>query len=136
MAATQKTISALLISPNREIAEGFVRAATAGDDFQILSDVKEYLSDQVLEMRLRQWQPDVVFLDLVSDIDQACQSIRFLIGRTPTVQAVGLHFEQDADSIVRSLRAGATEFLWAPFEKSAQAAAAERIRKLRAPAVM
>jgi pilus assembly protein CpaE len=136
MAANQKTISALLISPNREIAESFVRAAGNGDDFQILSDVKEYINDQVLEMRLRQWQPDVVFLDLVTDVDQACQSIRFLMGRTPTVQAVGLHLDQDADSIVRSLRAGATEFLWAPFDPNAQAAAAERIRRLRAPATV
>ena len=134
MALTEKTISALLISPNREMAEQFVRAASEGDEFQILSDVKEYINDQVLEMRLRQWQPDLVFLDLVTDIEQACQSIRFLTGRTPSVQAVGLHFEQDADSIVRSLRAGATEFLWAPFDRDAQSAAAERIRKLKAPA--
>lgn len=136
MPASNKTISALLISPNREIAERFVQAAAAGDEFQVLSDVKEYINDQVLEMRLRQWQPDVVFLDLVTDVDTACQSIRFLVERTPTVQAVGLHFEQDSDSIVRSLRAGATEFLWAPFDRDAQATAADRIRKLKAPAVV
>jgi pilus assembly protein CpaE len=133
MSTHDSTLSALMISPNREISDAFLRAATTVKCFQVLSDLKSYLPEQVLEMRLRQWKPDLVLLDLTTDINEACEIIRYLVNRNPPVQIVGLHTTQDADAIVRSLRAGATEFLWSPFEPSAQEAACERLIKLRAP---
>ena len=136
MQASDSPIVALLISPNREVADAFLRAAAPTHLFQIVSDVKSYLSEQVLEMRLRQWKPDVVLLDLSTEIDEACETIRFLLNRNPPVQVVGLHSHQDGNAIVRSLRAGASEFLWAPFEQAAQKAAFERVVKLRVPLVV
>ncbi|MBI2686100.1 MAG: P-loop NTPase [Acidobacteria bacterium] len=111
-----------------------MRTAALAKLFQVVSDLKSYLPEQVLEMRLRQWQPDVVLLDLETDIDLACDSIRYLLNRNPAVQVIGLHSKQDGNSIVRSLRAGAAEFLWMPFDAAAQLAAYERVVKLRAPA--
>jgi len=133
MQASETPIVALLISPNREVAESFMRAATPVRLFQIVSDLKAYLPEQVLEMRLRQWKPDVVLLDLSTQIDEACETIRYLLNRTPPVQVVGLHTHQDGTAIVRSLRAGASEFLWTPFEPEAQKSAYERVVKLQAP---
>ncbi|MBL8241645.1 MAG: P-loop NTPase [Bryobacterales bacterium] len=86
-------------------------------------------------MRLRQWKPDVVLLDLSTEIDDACETIRYLLNRTPQIQVVGLHSQQDGNAIVRSLRAGASEFLWMPFEASAQQEAYGRVVKLAAPSV-
>jgi len=133
MSANEPLIVSLLISPNRELAESFLRAAAPAHCFQVVSDLKSYLPEQVLEMRIRQWRPDVVLLDLSSGIDEACESIRYLLNRNPPVQVVGLHTSQDGNAIVRSLRAGATEFLWAPFDPTAQRAAYERVVRLRAP---
>jgi len=127
---------ALLISPNREIAESFIRTAASAKLFQVVADLKSYLPEQVLEIRIRQSRPDVVLLDLATDIDQACESIKYLLNRTPAVQVVGLHTSQDGNSIVRSLRAGAAEFLWMPFDLAAQQAAFERIARLRTPAAI
>lgn len=133
MAATESTISAILISPNRDLAETFLRNSAPARCFQILSDLKSYPTEQVLEMRLRQLNPEIVLLDLVTEIDAACEVIKFLVTRTPAIHVVGLHVSQDGDAIIRSLRSGATEFLWAPFDASAQLAAAERLMKMRAP---
>ncbi|MFN0106685.1 MAG: AAA family ATPase [Bryobacteraceae bacterium] len=133
MPASDSPIVALLISPNRDVADAFLRAAGPARFFQVVSDLKSYLPEQVLEMRLRQSRPDVVLLDLSTQIDEACETIRFLLNRNPPVQVVGLHSEQDGNAIVRSLRAGAAEFLWTPFEPSAQKAAYERVVKLRVP---
>jgi pilus assembly protein CpaE len=135
MPAPSTPIVALLIAPNREIADAFLRAAAPAHCFQIVADLKSFLPEQVLELRLRQLRPDIVLLDLSTGIDEACETIRFLLNRTPPVQVIGLHFEQDGNAIVRSLRAGAAEFLWAPFEPAAQMAAYERVSKLLTPVV-
>lgn len=135
MLINESPVVALLISPNREIAEKFIKAAGPVRLFQVVSDLKSYLPEQVLEMRMRQWKPDVVLLDLSTQIDEACETIRYLLNRNPPIQVVGLHSHQDGNAIVRSLRAGASEFLWAPFDAAAQQAAYERVVKLRAPAV-
>jgi len=136
MQSSETPIVALLISPNRDIAAAFMQAAAPARYFQIVSDLKSYLPEQVLEMRLRQWKPDVVLLDLSTHIDEACETIRFLLNRNPPIQVVGLHTHQDGTAIVRSLRAGASEFLWIPFEPAAQQSAYQRVVKLRAPAVI
>src|SRR6187402_1408605 len=136
MQSSETPIVALLISPNRDMADAFLRAATPVRLFQVVSDLKSYLPEQVLEMRLRQSKPDVVLLDLSTQIDEACETIRFLLNRNPPIQVVGLHTHQDGTAIVRSLRAGASEFLWTPFEAAAQRSAYERVAKLRAPAAI
>lgn len=135
MSSIETPVMALLISPNRELAEAFLRTAGPARYFQVVSDVKSYLPEQVLEMRLRQWRPDVILLDLTSNIDTACDTIRFFLSRTPPVQVIALHTSQDANAIVKSLRAGAAEFLWMPFESSAQQLAFERVLRLRAPVI-
>lgn len=133
MQPSETPIAALLISPNRDVSDAFMRAAAPIRLFQVVSDLKAYLPEQVLEMRLRQSKPDVVLLDLSTQIDEACETIRFLLNRNPPIQVVGLHTHQDGTAIVRSLRAGASEFLWTPFEPDAQRSAYERVVKLRAP---
>jgi pilus assembly protein CpaE len=131
MQSIETPIVALLISPNRELANAFMRAASPVRLFQVVSDLKGYLPEQVLEMRLRQLKPDVVLLDLSTEIEEACETIRFLLNRNPPIQVVGLHTHQDGTAIVRSLRAGASEFLWTPFEEGAQRSAYGRVVKLR-----
>ncbi len=136
MQSSETPIVALLISPNREVANAFMGAATPVRLFQVVADIKSYLPEQVLELRLRQSKPDVVLLDLSTQIDDACETIRFLLNRNPPIHVVGLHSSQDGTAIVRSLRAGASEFLWTPFEPEAQKSAYERVVKLISPAAI
>jgi Flp pilus assembly CpaE family ATPase len=74
-----------------------------------------------------------VLLDVASNLDTAAELIRHATALTPSVHIIGLHTSNDSEAILRSLRFGATEFLYAPFEISIQEAAISRIQKLLQP---
>ena len=126
-------ITALLISPNRDLAQQFVATLPQTKAFQILADLKSYPPAQTLEIRARQLRPDVVLLDLATDLSAATELIRFVTAMTPPLQVVGLHQQSDSGAILQSLRAGATEFLYAPFDPATQRDAVARLRRLCTP---
>ncbi len=123
-------ITALLIAPNRDLAQQFVATLPQTRAFQILADLKSYPPEQTLEVRIRQLKPQVILLDLASDLQAASDLIHFIAGLKPPVPVVGLHTHNDSDAILQSLRAGATEFLAAPFELASQRDAIARLRRL------
>lgn len=127
----ESEITAVLIAPNRELAQQFVLTLPQTRAFQILADLKSYPPQQTLEIRMRQLRPEVVLLDLATDLDAAAELVRFLSGVTPPVQVVGLHTHNDSEAILRSLRMGASEFLYAPFDLATQREAIPRLRRLR-----
>src|SRR5208282_4083325 len=100
---------------------------------QIISEFNSYPSQQTLEIRVRQTKPDVILLDLASDLDQACELIRCVSSFNLQTHVVGLHVRNDSDAILRSLRMGASEFLHAPFDARTQNEAVARIRRLLDP---
>ena len=129
-AQPQSELTSLVIAPNRELAQQFSATLPASRAFHILAEMKSYPPVQTLDIRLRQLRPDLVFLDLASDLDMASELIEFIAGIRPPVFVVGLHFLNDSDAILRSLRAGATEFLYAPFDPEMQKQALARINRL------
>lgn len=131
---TTGELTALLISPNRQLAEQFALSLPGTRAFQVLADLKTYPTQQVLEIRLRQLQPDVVLLDLATDLAPAAELIPFIVQAHPATQVIGLHTCNDSEAILRSLRLGASEFLYAPFDPLIQQQAVARIRRLRRPA--
>src|SRR5689334_20288414 len=84
-------------------------------------------------MRARQLKPQVVLLDLASDPAIAVELVRFIASLHPQVSVVGLHTHNDSQTILQSLRAGASEFLYAPFDLATQREAIARLRRLVAP---
>src|SRR5579872_2324112 len=126
-------ISALLIVPDRELARQFTATLSQTRAFQILADLKSYPPQQTLEIRARQLKPNVVLLDLASDLTAATELIRFIATLTPPVHVVGLHTHNDSSAILQSLRAGASEFLHAPFDLANQREAVARLRRLFTP---
>ena len=125
-------IAAPLIAPNRDLAQQFMRLVDT-HAFRILADLKSYPPPQTLEIRARQLKPDLVLLDLSTDLAAATELIRFIVGLTPPVYVLGLHTSNDSQAILQSLRAGATEFLCAPFDPAIQRGAVARLRRLCAP---
>jgi pilus assembly protein CpaE len=75
----------------------------------------------------------VVLLDLGSDPAAAVELVRYIASLNPPVHVVGLHTHNDSQTILQSLRAGAVEFLYAPFEMSTQREAITRLRRLVVP---
>lgn len=126
-------MTALLISPNRELAEQFTQTVSKTRALQLVGDLKAYPSEQTLEIRLRQLHPDIVLLDVATDIDTAGRLIRLLTAQKPPIHVIGLHVNNDSAAILRSLRDGASEFLFAPFDVAVQQAAISRIQRLLAP---
>jgi len=133
MIPRSQEITALLISPNREIADQFSSTLAITRAFQVVGDLKNYPTLQILDMRLRQLRPDVVLLDVASDIEIASSLIRHLAEVRPPIHTIALHTSNDSGAILKTIRAGCTEFLWAPFEVSVQHAAISRIQKLLQP---
>jgi pilus assembly protein CpaE len=126
-------ITALLIAPHREMAQQFLATLPQTKAFQILADLKSYPPLQTLEIRARQLKPHVVLLDLATELSTAVELIRFMAPLTPAVHVVGLHTQNDSQAILQSLRAGASEFLYAPFELATQREAIARLRRLVSP---
>jgi len=124
---------AVLIAPDRELARQFSASLPHTRAFQIMADLKSWPTRQALEIRLRQLRPEVVFLDVASDLDAACEVIRWIVSFSESVQIVGLHHSNESEAVLRSLRTGASEFLHAPFDPASQEEAIARLRRLRQP---
>jgi pilus assembly protein CpaE len=129
----QSEITALLIAPDRGLAQQLLETLPQSHAFQILADLKAYPPAQTVEMRLRQLRPNVVLMDLASNLNEAVELIRHISTLSPAVHVVGLHTANDSQAILQSLRAGAVEFLHAPFELATQREAVARLRRLIVP---
>src|SRR5689334_16246986 len=126
-------LAALLVAPDRELAEAFLATLSRTHALQIISDLRSYPSTQTLDIRLRQLRPDVMLIDLASNLETAAELIRFSAALPHAPQIVGLHKQNDSRSILLSLRMGASEFLYAPFDIEVQREAVARLRRLRQP---
>jgi len=123
----------LLIAPDRALAQQFLATLPQTRAFQILADLKSYPPQQTLEIRIKQLKPNVVLLDLSSDLNAAVEVVKFIAAMSPPVHVVGLNTHNDSTAILQSLRAGASEFLYAPFELATQREAIARLRRLVQP---
>ncbi len=123
-------LTALLISPNRELAQQFLATIPQTRAFQILADLKSYPPQQTLEIRARQLKPNLILLDLATDLAAATELVKYAASLTPPIQVVGLHTHNDSGALLQSLRAGAIEFLYAPFDLATQRDAVARLRRM------
>lgn len=126
-------LTALLIAPNRELADAFLATVPAVKGFQILGDLRTYPVQQTLDIRLRQLRPEVALIDVATNLEQAGELIRYLASLKPPVFSIGLHLKNDSEAILHTVRQGASEFLYAPFDLGVQQEAIARLRKLRQP---
>lgn len=123
-------LTALAILPNQTLAQQYRSLASNGGEFDILSEWKTYPSGEALERALREMTPNVLLLDLSFNLEQATAVIELAAQMRSECAVVALHTTNDASFVLQALRAGATEFLYAPFSIEAQKEAAARIRRL------
>src|SRR5271169_5168996 len=128
-------ITALLIAPDRNLAQQFLETVPQTKAFQVLADLKSYPTQANLEMRLRQLKPLVLLLDMASDPAAALALVKATSLLTPPVHTIVLNSHADSQAILQSLRAGAIEYLSAPFDLSSQREAVARLRRLVSPEV-
>lgn len=126
-------MAALIISPNRQIADEFLESLGRRRRFDIVGDLRAYPAGANIETRISQLRPDVLLLDVATDLNAAGELIRLVTAHKPPIHVIALHTHNDSEAIVRSLRYGASEFLSAPFDEEVQEAAIVRIQKLLRP---
>jgi pilus assembly protein CpaE len=127
----EQPLTALLIAPDRTLAQQLAAALHETRAFQVLADLKTYPPRNTLEIRLRQLRPDVVLIDVASRFEEAAELIRVASLWRPPTPIVALHRNNDSAVVIAALRSGASEFLYAPFDPVSQRDAATRIRRLR-----
>src|SRR5712692_7016459 len=71
-------LTALSIVPDRELASQFTASNERSRSFQIVAELKAYPTNQALEVRLRQVKPDVILLDLATDLEAVARINRLL----------------------------------------------------------
>ena len=131
--ARETGLTALLIAPDRELAQTLTSSLAETRTFLVLADLKSYPARNTLDIRLRQLKPSVVLIDVATDLEAAGELIRFIASVRPVVQVVGIHRQNDSGAVISVLRSGGSEFLHAPFPASMQKEAASRLRRLRQP---
>lgn len=126
-------LSALLIAPNRQLAQALLQTLPETRAFQIVADLKAYPPPAAMDTRLKQLKPDVVLVDVSADTATACDLISTIMALPGSPVVVALHTDNDPQVLVQVLRSGATEFLSAPFDPQSQREAITRLRRLRQP---
>ena len=96
-------LMALLVCPNRSLAQQLSASMPDAKAFEIVADLKRYPSARQLDTRLRQSPPDVVLLDLSAETETAIELIGLITSFRPTIHVIGLHETNDAGVIIRSL---------------------------------
>ncbi len=129
-ARTNRELTALAVLPNRDLARQLQAALEQTLAIHILAELKSYPPPQTFEIRIRQLHPDLVFLDVSGDFQRPIELIQLAARVHPPVYVIAIDSHNDSDAILRSMRAGAREFLFAPFAGEAQREALERIQRL------
>ena len=128
-----RELTAILICQDRDLAVAFQHSISASRTFQVVGDLKSYPTRQTLEIRIRQLQPDVVFVDTASNLNTACEIIQAISEISPSLHIIGIHRQNDSEALLRCLRQGASDFLFEPFDASAQVESGDRIRRMKEP---
>jgi pilus assembly protein CpaE len=101
--------------------------------FSPVIDLADYPGKPALGTLLSEQAPTLCFVDVGSDRARGTETLAELAALNPKLAAVALHSANDPDFILRTLRAGATEFLVRPFSGEDFAQMMERVVSLHRP---
>jgi pilus assembly protein CpaE len=121
----------LIICPDRGLLHGLTAIlvdVTPGSPF---TDLKAYPARRALADLVNLEKPNLCFLDVGSSWDSAVAMINELSSIDPTIPVVAISGGNDPDIILRSLRQGASEFLFQPFAIDQVGAALDRLMRVR-----
>ena len=123
-------LQAILVCPDRSLAQQFSETIAGLKALNILADIKEYPAIPMLDQRLSQLRPDAALLDVGSDRNTALSLLSHLAASYPNLSVIGLYGSGDPEVILQCMRSGAAEFLHAPFrEAEAEQAVLRLVRR-------
>jgi pilus assembly protein CpaE len=114
-APSESTRRAVVISPNSRMADELSALLTTHLPGVPSSHVRNYPSPRDVGGAVGAGTQHLVFLDVVSDPEQALQLLGEMARTGPSIQVVALLAGNDPDAMLRCLRGGAADFLIQPF---------------------
>ena len=121
---------AIVISPNARMLDELDPLLAEHLAAVPLSHLRNYPSPRDLLGAIGGGTPHLVFLDVISDRDQALQLIGEMARLGPMVHVIALLAGNDPDYILRCLRAGAAEFLVQPFTAEQMETALSKLARM------
>src|SRR5271165_835912 len=121
----------LIIAPDRRVFQGLTAVLaeiTPGSPF---TDLKVYPNRRALSDAISLEKPNLCFLDVGSSWDSAVTLIGELNSIQSSMPIVAISASNDPDLILRSLRQGASEFLFQPFTVEQVGTALDRLARIK-----
>lgn len=120
----------LIICPDRAVFQGLTSILAELTPGSVLTDLKAYPTRRALSDVLGSAQPNLCFLDVGSSWESAVALMNEVNSISPPIPVVAISSGNDPDIILRSLRQGASEFLFQPFAVEQVGAALDRLTRL------
>ena len=119
----------LIICPDRALFHGLTSILADLTPGSALTDLKSYPTRRALADLVSSEKPNLCFLDVGSSWDSAAALMNEAGSLNPPIPVVAISGGNDPDVILRSLRQGASEFLFQPFAVEQVTAALERLMR-------
>ncbi len=129
-------LSAIVISPSEDFTERMQDLLEGSDQIEIRAELNSYYSklDNWILDQIKAVDADILIIDISRDKDLGIATIEKVIEVCKTTNVIVAGNADDADSILRSMRAGAKEYLPLPIEMEALVSAIERVGKVHSTA--
>ena len=121
----------LIICPNRTLFHGLTAILAEVTPGSTFTDLKAYPTRRSLSEAVNSEQPNLAFLDVGTSWDSAVALISELNSVKASMPVVAISASTDPDLILRSLRQGASEFLFQPFALDQVGAALDRLARIK-----
>jgi len=127
-------LSAVIISPDEEFRDHIREILEGSDQIEIRAELNNFYSalDNWIFDEIKSMEPDIIVVDLSPDKEQGILTIEKIIEISKRSHIFVSGDSTDADTILRSMRAGAKEFLSKPVESKTLFTAIERVSKVHA----
>jgi pilus assembly protein CpaE len=127
-------LSAVIISPDEEFRDHIREILEGSDQIEIRAELNNFYSalDNWIFDEIKSMEPDIIIVDLSPDKEQGILTIEKIIEISKRSHIFVSGDSTDADTILRSMRAGAKEFLSKPVESQTLSTAIERVSKVHA----
>ena len=127
-------LSAIIISPEEAFRESTREMLEGSDQIEVRAELNNFYSslDSWIFNEIKTMEADVIIVDIVPDKEQGILTVDKIIEISKHSHVFVAGDGTDADLILRSMRAGAKEFLSTPLDGKALLTAIERISKAHA----
>jgi pilus assembly protein CpaE len=125
-------LSAIIISPDEQFRDATRELLEGSDQIEVRAELNNFYSslDSWIFNEIKTMEADVIIVDVTPDKEQGILTVEKILEISKQSHIFVAGNGTDADVILRSMRAGAKEFLSAPLESQSLFAAIERVSKV------